>query len=41
MIAMEIWDIKPPWSASFEQYYGDVWDDPVAWAKKAEEYGEM
>jgi acetyl-CoA decarbonylase/synthase complex subunit delta len=39
VIAMEIWDIKPDWCSSFEPYYGDVWNDPAAWAKKAEEYG--
>lgn len=38
-IALEIWDIKPDWNECFVPYYGDVWDDPVAWAKKAEEYG--
>ncbi|MGD0152882.1 MAG: acetyl-CoA decarbonylase/synthase complex subunit delta [Thermacetogeniaceae bacterium] len=40
-IAIEIWDIKPDWSPSFDEYYADVWDDPVAWAKKAEEYGDI
>jgi len=39
VIAYEIWDIKPEWHESFEEYYGDVWNDPVAWAKKAEELG--
>jgi acetyl-CoA decarbonylase/synthase complex subunit delta len=39
VIAMEVWDIKPDWNPCFEQYYGDVWSDPAAWAKKAEEYG--
>jgi acetyl-CoA decarbonylase/synthase complex subunit delta len=38
-IALEVWDIKPDWHECFEPYYGDVWDDPVAWAKKAEELG--
>lgn len=39
VIAMEVWDIKPDWCSAFEPYYGDVWNDPVAWAKKAEKYG--
>ena len=39
MIAIEVWDVKPGWNACFEPYYGDVWNDPAAWAKKAEEYG--
>jgi acetyl-CoA decarbonylase/synthase complex subunit delta len=38
-IAFEVWDIKPDWHECFEPYYGDVWNDPVAWAKKAEELG--
>lgn len=39
VIAFEIWDIKPDWNECFAEYYGDVWEDPVAWAKKAEELG--
>jgi acetyl-CoA decarbonylase/synthase complex subunit delta len=39
VIAMEVWDIKPAWNECFEPYYGDLWNDPAAWAKKAEEYG--
>jgi acetyl-CoA decarbonylase/synthase complex subunit delta len=39
VIAMEVWDIKPDWCSAFEPYYGDVWNDPAAWAKKAEKYG--
>jgi acetyl-CoA decarbonylase/synthase complex subunit delta len=39
VIAMEVWDIKPDWNPCFEPYFGDVWNDPAAWAKKAEEYG--
>jgi len=39
VIAVEIEDIKPEWNPCFEPYYGDVWNDPVAWAKKAEELG--
>ncbi|HBI26793.1 MAG TPA: acetyl-CoA decarbonylase/synthase complex subunit delta, partial [Peptococcaceae bacterium] len=38
-IAFEVWDIKPDWHECFEPYYGDVWDDPVAWAKKVEGLG--
>jgi acetyl-CoA decarbonylase/synthase complex subunit delta len=40
VIAMEVWDIKPPdWGPALEAAWGDVWDDPVKWAKKAEECG--
>jgi len=38
-IAFEIWDIEPDWNEAFNEYYGDVWKDPVAWAKKVEEMG--
>jgi len=40
-VALEIWDTRPEnWNPAFENYYGDVFDDPAAWAKKAvEEYG--
>ena len=35
VVAMEIWDIAPPeWNPCFEQYYGDVYSDPAAWAQK-------
>ncbi len=39
VVAMEVWDVKPEWNACFEPYYGAVWNDPAAWAKKVEEYG--
>ncbi|HHW41994.1 MAG TPA: acetyl-CoA decarbonylase/synthase complex subunit delta [Syntrophomonadaceae bacterium] len=39
VIAYEMWDIKPDWPDCFEEVYGDVWNDPVAWAKKIEELG--
>lgn len=39
VIAVEIEDVKPEWNPCFEAIYGDVWDDPVAWAKKVEELG--
>ena len=41
VVALEVWDIAPTeWNACFEQYYGDVYSDPAAWAKKCvEEYG--
>ncbi len=41
VVALEVWDTRPEtWNPVFENYYGDVFDDPAAWAKKAvEEYG--
>ncbi len=40
VVALEIWDIKPEWNPCFDQYFGDVYDDPAAWAKKCvDEYG--
>ena len=39
VIALEVLDIKPDWGEAFEPYYGDVWSDPAAWAKKTEELG--
>jgi acetyl-CoA decarbonylase/synthase complex subunit delta len=42
VIAIEVWDIKPEeWSPALEAAWGDVWDDPVKWAKKAEQYGDV
>jgi acetyl-CoA decarbonylase/synthase complex subunit delta len=38
-IALEIEDVVPEWNPCFESVYGDVWNDPVAWAKKAEGLG--
>ena len=41
VVALEVWDIAPEeWDPLFEKYYGDVWNDPGAWAKKCvEEFG--
>jgi acetyl-CoA decarbonylase/synthase complex subunit delta len=39
-VAIEIWDVKPPdWPAPLADAYGDVWDDPAKWAKRAVENG--
>ncbi len=39
-IAVEILDVKPDdWPGPLADAYGDVWDDPAKWAKKAVEYG--
>lgn len=38
-IAMEMWDVVPAWNDCFQEFYGDVWNDPAAWAKKVVEYG--
>jgi len=41
VVALEVWDIAPPeWSDCFNPYFGDVYNDVGAWAKKCvEEYG--
>lgn len=39
VVAVEVWDIVPPWSEAFNAFYGDVWNDPAAWAKKVVENG--
>jgi acetyl-CoA decarbonylase/synthase, CODH/ACS complex subunit delta len=41
VLALEVWDMVPEeWSPCFEQYYGDVWNDPGQWAKKCvEQFG--
>ncbi len=41
VVAMEVWDKRPDtWNQLFENYYGDVYDDPAEWAKKCvNEYG--
>lgn len=41
VLALEVWDTVPKeWDPLFEKYYGDVWDDPGAWAKKCvDEFG--
>ena len=41
VVALEVWDMAPEeWNPCFKKYYGDVFDDPGAWAKKCvEQYG--
>jgi acetyl-CoA decarbonylase/synthase complex subunit delta len=41
VVALEVWDMVPEeWNDCFKQYYGDVFNDPAAWAKKCvDEYG--
>ncbi|MFU8793952.1 MAG: CO dehydrogenase/acetyl-CoA synthase subunit delta [Dethiobacteria bacterium] len=41
VLALEVWDMVPEeWDPLFEKYYGDVWNDPGAWARKCVEvYG--
>jgi len=41
VIALEIYDMVPEdWHPCLEKYYGDVYADPAAWAKKCvDEYG--
>ncbi|NLZ27724.1 MAG: acetyl-CoA decarbonylase/synthase complex subunit delta [Firmicutes bacterium] len=40
IVALEIWDIVPDWNPVFANYYGDVYEDVAAWAKKCiDEYG--
>ncbi len=35
VVALEIWDIVPEeWNPVFAKYYGDVYNDVAAWAKK-------
>ena len=37
---LELWDIVPEeWADELKSVYGDVWDDPAAWAKKCVELG--
>jgi acetyl-CoA decarbonylase/synthase, CODH/ACS complex subunit delta len=39
-IAIEVFDKQPPaWPEPLEDVYGDVWADPVAWARRAQELG--
>jgi acetyl-CoA decarbonylase/synthase complex subunit delta len=39
-IAIEVLDAKPSdWPEPLADAYGDVWDDPAKWAKRAIEYG--
>ncbi|KUO52168.1 MAG: acetyl-CoA decarbonylase/synthase complex subunit delta [Desulfitibacter sp. BRH_c19] len=40
VVAMEVQDMVPKWSASLTKELSDVWGDPAAWAQKCvEEYG--
>jgi acetyl-CoA decarbonylase/synthase, CODH/ACS complex subunit delta len=41
VVALEVWDMVPEeWNPCFKQYYGDVYSDPAAWAKKCvDQYG--
>ena len=40
IIAMEVTDIVPPWHENIKSQFGDVLDNPAAWAKKCvEEFG--
>jgi acetyl-CoA decarbonylase/synthase, CODH/ACS complex subunit delta len=39
-LAMEVWDTEPKdWAASLNDLFGDVYRDPVAWAKRCVELG--
>ena len=39
LIAMEITDVEPSWPAPLKELFKDVYNDPIAWAKKCvEEY---
>lgn len=38
LIAMEVYDTEPvEWAAALKDVLGDVWGDPVAWAKKCQD----
>ncbi len=41
VVALEVWDMEPAdWHSSLSDYFGDVYGDPAAWAKKCvDEYG--
>ena len=40
VVALEVWDTAPDWNACFDSYYGDVFNNPAAWAKKCvEDFG--
>ncbi len=41
VVALEVWDMAPQdWNPNLDEYFGDVYNDPGAWAKKCvEEYG--
>jgi len=39
-IAIDVMDVEPiGWPGPLAEVYGDVWSDPVAWAKRAKELG--
>lgn len=39
-VAVEIWDVAPEgWPAELTRQYGEAFDDPAAWARKAVEFG--
>jgi acetyl-CoA decarbonylase/synthase complex subunit delta len=35
VVAIEVPDVAPPWDKSLRRFWGDVWGDPAAWARKA------
>lgn len=41
VVALEVWDVAPSdWNPCFGPFYGDVFNNPAAWAKKCvEEFG--
>lgn len=40
VIAIDVMDVEPVgWPGVLAEVYGDVWSDPVAWAKRAKELG--
>lgn len=39
VVAMEVQDINPGWHPELNTVYADVYDNPVAWAKKCVEFG--
>jgi len=40
VIAIDVMDVAPiGWPGPLAEVYGDVWSDPVAWAKRAKELG--
>jgi CO dehydrogenase/acetyl-CoA synthase delta subunit len=39
-LAMEVWDVAPTeWATELNDVFGDVYKDPVAWAKRCVEFG--
>lgn len=40
IVAIEIWDVAPTeWNSALRDVYADVYNDPVAWARKAVDFG--